>query len=469
LQVVLDHLPAQDDYFNATEDQVAFVGGIGTGKTHVACDDILRTAATYPKCGGSEPGIAIFSNTYPQLIAGTMRTFFERCDHWGIRYLNRIRTLHKVYLVDFDCWIGVWSVDEPENFRSLEFCHVWIDEAKEWSKDAYDVVVGRLRGTATQRKLYPSMPLCARITSNPPHTLDHWLVDLCTVPDPNTGKPPIRLITAATTDNPFLPADYIRRARANYDPEVAEIELGGKFGDIGRGRIWRMFSRGKHVLSQAKAAELGLPTLDYERNLPLCLGQDFNIDPLCSVLFQWRRVNAPGYQLDVMYVLDEMYIRNSQVHFVAEELRNRPAAYATARRNGIILYGDAAGNQGNRQTGRSDWDVMKESMTNINLAGTARVRAADPDRKLRFNSGNRMLMDANGKIGVVIHERCVNLVQDLERMYFKPGTALVDIPKIKDGKLKRLYTHLADAWSYAIEYDYPIRDMGPAPKLITQR
>ena len=74
--------------------------------------------------------------------------------------------------------IGVWSVDNPINFKSLELCYVWIDEAQAWDRFAYNHVIGRRRGTAQQRRLYPEMPLRTRITANPPHTLDHWLVDL---------------------------------------------------------------------------------------------------------------------------------------------------------------------------------------------------------------------------------------------------------------------------------------------------
>src|SRR6185437_5413356 len=344
------------------------------------------------------------------------------------------------------------------DFKSLELCYVWIDEAQAWSEMAYHFVLARRRGTDRQRRLYPNMPLNLRITANPPHTMDHWLVDKCTKPLPETGKPAVRLISAATEDNPFLPAAYIQSLRRNYDPEVADIELGGKFGDIQRGRVWRRFNRGRHVLGETEARRRGLPALRPDPTLPLCLGQDFNIDPLCSVLFQWRRVRVNGYQEDVMYVLDEFYIRDSTIDLVAKELLNRGDLARIAKRNGILLYGDASGYQGNRQTGLSDWESLRMALADLGFSGTAKVPAANPDRTLRYKSGNRMLEDANGNLGVVIHERCVNLPLDLERMYFRPGTSIVEVPKIKDGKPVRLVTHLADAWSYPIVYEYPIAE-----------
>lgn len=460
MRVELDHLPAQDEFFNAQEDQVAYVGGVGSGKTRVGSDDVLKVAALYPKCGQNDdtPGIAIFSNTYPQLVDGTMASFFDRCESWGVSYIDKIRSEHKVYLPRLGAWIGVWSVDDPDKFKSLELCHIWIDEAQYWDKAAYDKVVGRLRGTDRQRRIYPKMPLRVRITANPPWTLDHWLVDLTTKPSLETGKPPIRLITASTYDNPYLPEDYITRLRSNYDPEVAEIEMGGKFGEIGKGRIWRRFNRGKHVWSEERARERGLPPLTYDPNLPLCWSHDFNIDPLSSVLFQWRRVNVPGFQHDVMYVIDELSIRHSIIEEAVREFaENRPEAVAVARRSGLILYGDAAGNQGNRQTGESDWVALLSALDKEGFYGEKRVREANPERIDRYAAGNRMLEDGNGLIGCVIHERCGNVITDLERMFFKPGTRLVEVPRVKDGKPVKLVTHAADAWSYPIEYQYPVK------------
>lgn len=458
MKVELNHLPAQSDYFNAEDDTVCFVGGLGCGKSKVAADDILRVASLYPKCGKGKntPGIAIFSNTYAQLIDGTMGTFFEACDRWGIKYKDYILQKHKIYLIDLDCWIGVWSVDNPINYKSLELCYIWIDEAQAWDRNAYNLVIGRRRGTDQQRRLYPKMPLRTRITANPPHTLDHWLVDLCTKKGYNDMKP-ARLITASIWDNPFIPQSNIDMLMASYDPELAAIELGGKFGEIGKGRIWRMFNRGKHIWTEQQAIERGLPPLRYDPRIPLCWSHDFNIDPLCSVLFQWRRVNVDGFQKDVMYVLEEFQIRHSIISEAAKEfVTNHPEACEVARRSGLILYGDASGHQGNRQTGASDWSALRAELARHGHWGETRIPNANPPLEMRWVAGNNKLENSKGEIGVIIHDRCRELPIDLERMFYKPGTRLVEVPKVKDGKATKLITHLADAWSYPIAKEYPV-------------
>jgi hypothetical protein len=452
VRITLSHLPEQARFFQSTAREAALVGGLGYGKTHVASDWILAGAIRYPKARHF-----IFSNTFPQLMAGTMRTFFEACERWGLNYIDRVRMEHYVLLSDIGAKIEVRSADKPINYKSIEICRAWIDEAQAWPEMTYDLLLGRMRGTDTQRRLYPDMPLQVRLTANPPHSLDHWLVRRCTVPSPTTGVPPIELYTAATWDNPYLPQSYIDQLLEAYDPELAEIELGGKFGDLRSGRIWRRFDRRKHVMSNEQAIARGLSPLEYDPDLPICWSHDFNIDPLSSVLFQWRRVNVAGYQREVMYVLDELRIRDAMIdHAVREFVENRKDAVSVARRSGLILYGDPAGNQGNRQTGQSDWYALKHGLARYGLWGEVRVPAAPPLLRDRYNAANRMLENAKGEIGVIFHERCRWTVRDIEIMRYKPGTSLPDEKqKLEDGGT---VTHLADAWSYAIAYEYPIRE-----------
>lgn len=481
MPIVLDHLPSQDEFYNAQDGEVAFIAGLGLGKTMTASDWVLTGLTQYPHIRPSvrakvAGGHFIFSNTYEQLRDGTLRSFFERIeDVWlaadpRFEYVDRVRDLHEIHFPRLGAVVNVRSMDKPINFKSLEICRAWIDEGQAYTKDAYDKIVGRLRGTSTQRRRYPSMPLQIRITANPPHTMDHWLVDLTTKPNQKTGKPPIRLITGTTYDNPFLPQDYIDRLEATYDPEIAEAELRGKFIEIGKGRIFRRFAKSKHVLTPEEAARRGLPPLEYDPSLPLCWSHDFNLDPLCSVLFQWRTVRAEGYQRVVMYVLDIIRVEHALIENAVQALIDRPEAAKIARRNGIILYGDAAGNQGNRQTGVSDWVALKTELARQGFSGPEpRVPDANPERRSRFAAANRMLENAKGEIGVVMLESTTgHLVTDCTRMYFKPGTFDVEIPKAKPGEIippSRKLTHLGDAFSYPIHFDYPYTE--DAPRLVS--
>ena len=194
--VVLEHLAKQDEFFNDQDTRpMAFVGGLGTGKTMTASDKIMASKARYPFAKHF-----IFSNSYDQLISGTLHTFFERLnDVWipgdhRFEYKNRVRYDKTIVFPKLNnAIIEVRSVDQDVNWKSLEISFAWIDEAQYWEKSSYDRVIGRLRGTTTQRRIYPDMPLQAIITANPPHTRSHWLYELTHEPDPLTGEPPIKL------------------------------------------------------------------------------------------------------------------------------------------------------------------------------------------------------------------------------------------------------------------------------------
>src|SRR5579863_5827759 len=202
--VALKLFPTQADFLDCEDMYAAFVGGWGCGKTRCASDWVLLNATRWPKASHF-----IFSNTFAQLKAGTMVTFFDRCQAWGLRYIDRILD-KRVVLPDLGATIHVWTADDANLFHSLEIDRAWVDEAHRWSHMDYLKLESRMRGREASRLLYPGMPLQLRITANPPLTMDHWLVDMTTVPIERTGKPPITLFTAPTQENYLLPAAYVQ-------------------------------------------------------------------------------------------------------------------------------------------------------------------------------------------------------------------------------------------------------------------
>jgi len=449
--ITLDLLPTQYEFITCEDQFAAFIGGLGCGKTRAASEWLLLGAMRWPKARHF-----IFSNTFSQLKSGTMATFFEACHRFGFRYVDRVRDKY-VYLPDLGCKIEVWTADDAELFRSLEIDRAWVDEAHHWDLNAYNVLIGRLRGSDLTRKQHPDLKLQLRLTANPPHTTDHWLVEKCTTPSETTGKPPITLFQASTFDNYLLPTSYVEGLKDQYDRELADIELKGQFGDIGKGRIWRMFQRQKHVLSPAQALERGLPPLEWDPKLPVGWSLDMNFDPMSSVLFQWRTVDVPGYQRIVMYVLEEIRVRHSVVDFVVKEFLDREPA-KIARRNGqLLIYGDATiKTQGNRQTASSDLAAIRKQLTEKGFVGETKVPNANPALRDRFAAGNGKLENYKGQIGVVIHERCKYLAKDLNQTFYRPGSTNQQlVVSVEDGGTT---THLGDAWSYAVYQEFPIRE-----------
>jgi hypothetical protein len=464
MSILLEHLPVQDEFYRCTDSPIAFIGGLATGKTMVAADKILTSLARYPKAPHY-----IFSNTYDQLKSGTLHTFFERInDVWlpaypQFQYIDRVRYDKTIVFPRLNALIRVRSVDQDINFKSLEIAVAWLDETQYWNKESYDRVIGRLRGTTLQRQCYPDMPLQIFITANPPHSHSHFLYEETHEPNPVTGRIPIKLFTATTYDNPFLPDKYIQTMEESYDPDIARAELMGEFLDLGRGQVFRRFNRQKHCIDDKEAMKRGLPRLKYDQQLPLCWSHDFNLDPLCSVLFQWRRINAPGYQKTVMFIYDCIRIESALISDAPKELLNRKEAASIAMRNEIILYGDAAGNQQSRQTGVSDWAALRTEMARLGFKGASRINPGNPLHIDSSADANRQLEDSQGNLGVVIakNKNTIWLALDLEKMMWKPGTTIFDIAKPKPGEVipnSKKLTHLGDAMRYPISYEASIEE-----------
>lgn len=471
--VRLQHLPPQQDFFFDSSRLLAFVGGIGSGKTYVASDKMLALIMRYPLAR-----FFILSNTFAQLKSGTMMTFFARCRHWGFTYVDRIREKYVIV----EKWVGpqrirakieCWTADDYELFRSLEVDFAWLDEGHVWPKMAFLTFLGRLRGYEGTREVYGDIGQQLFVTANPPHTTDHWLVDFTTKP-PNEADdelmalvgaieqersnpdepqaPPMKLYTSSTFDNPFLSKAYIRTLLETMDPELVDIELKGNFGDIGKGKIWRSFSRSKHIVTAAMARDYGIPPLEWDPESEVCWTQDFNIDPLCTVLFQWRRVKAKGFQPIVMYVLDEMRIRDARLEYAGREFGNRTLPLQIAKRNGLVLYGDPSGDN-RRLSAEADWIELRKHIAANGVSITRRIPPAAPLRRNRYAAANAKLVNGLGEIGVVFHPRCKYLAIDLNTQFYKPGTSEPLVKKAEDGVTN---THFGDAWSYPIAEDFPV-------------
>jgi hypothetical protein len=461
-EITLDFLPVQDDFFECEDLAQGFIGGLGYGKSRIASDKFLKYIHKYPLAG-----FCIASNSFTQLEAGTLRTFFERCNAWGLKeetdYVNRVRYDGTIRFPKLGAVIDVRTASNKasEKFRSMELDFVWVDEGHYWDEMDYLILEGRLRGKEASRLAYPGITQQIWVTANPPHTMDHWLVRLCLDPIERTGKPAMTLFQASTYDNYFLPPTYIQGLLDKMDPELAEIELGGKFGDLGRGKIWRRFNASKHVFSAKRCEDFGIPAIEYDPSLPIHWSHDFNIDPLCSVIWQKRILNVRGFQKEVMYVIDELRIRDAIIDAAVSEFKNRDA-FRIARKVGLYLYGDPAGNQGNRQTGVSDWVTLRRGLHELGLNGQSLVENSHPTHRDRFNAGNGKFENGRGEIGVLFNPRCKYLRIDCERTYYKPGTSDQLVVKAEDGGTT---THLMDALSYAISKLWPITDVTSRPSL----
>jgi phage terminase large subunit len=382
----------QAEFLTAKDFAVLFAAGIGSGKSFIGAHWAKEKLVSDDKARGF-----IGANTYNQLRNATLATFFSVLDDHGFRYkYNQQRNIISVN----GTTIYAYSLDNYENIRGIEFGWAWLDETRDTNREAFDVVLGRMRDKRAQK-------LEIRLTSSPCGF--NWLHDYFAGPN---RKPNYSMIQGSSFDNPHLPAGYLDSLMQSYDEKMYQQEVLGQFVTTGVGQVYYSFSRLKSV-----------KPLEIIPSLPILVGMDFNINPLSAVIFQ-----CVGQEVRVV---DEISLMSSDTDQMGKTL--------LARYGRVRVIPDSTGVR--RQTsskGLSDHQILRD-------LGHEVVYNANPARFDRYVCVNNLLE----KERLWIDPKCKNLITDLEKVTYKPGTTEPDASD-------KMLTHMSDALGYGCWFCFPI-------------
>jgi hypothetical protein len=224
-----------------------------------------------------------------------------------------------------------------------------------------------------------------------------------------------------TVDSPFIPVEEVEAAKADMDPKSFLQEFEANFTNMS-GKVYHGFDRRIHIRSCA-----------FNPNLPIWIGQDFNIDPMSSVIIQPQEDGT-------VHVVDEIVLRGSNTEEVCDEIERR---YWREMKK-IILFPDPAGQYRQHARGESDLDIFREKGIK-----NQRFHRKHPPIADRVNAVNRMLKSADGRVRLYVDPKCKYLIESLEQTLYKQGGRDID----KDADVE----HSADALGYCIQYQFPVR------------
>jgi len=416
-------LPPQYRFLRSGAKFAGLFGGVGSGKSHAGCFWALTKALRNPRCLG-----LIGANSYRQLRDATLRTFEMLLRHYAVPHTFRSTDL--VFRLENGAEVLCRSMESYDLLRGVELGWFYLDELRETRLEAWQVVKGRLRSREADA-------LEGRVTSSP-NGFDWIYEEFVRKPaDPATAEAYANheAFFARTQDNKHLPPDYVAALEASYDSLLAAQELGGRFVDVTRGRIYHPFDRAAHVTPDAEV----LP------GQPIAWSLDFNVTPMTSVIAQF---DAAGIR-----VVDELWLTNAGTLAMCEALRERIADFGLQISDcqseirdpqcAILVYGDAAG-AARTTSGRSDYAIIRECFPNAALC----VGRSNPPRRDRYNAVNTALRNARGEVRLRIHPRCRHLIDDLERTCYQPGTNEPD-------HTDPLRGHISDALGYLVERVMP--------------
>jgi len=229
-----------------------FVGGRGIGKTKIGCIKLIYLAQNKQPWMVISPDANVIEDT-------TWPCFEETAQELGVWKRGVRSPVHRAWIKTFDGGetnVLFRGAEKPEKLRGPSKAGIWFDEASIMAKEAYLYAIPCLRCmTPTGPKMGPCLMTFT------PKGRSHWTFDVFFEPSSpeeaaifgNKDKIPglyrsgeyveiggswyklrdnASLVTAATTESPFLPEEFYDRLRGQYNTMLAAQELGGEFVDI---------------------------------------------------------------------------------------------------------------------------------------------------------------------------------------------------------------------------------------------
>lgn len=400
----------QREVFNDPRRFKVVVAGRRWGKTQLSKASIITKAMTSKK--------ALIWYVAPTYRMAKTIMWPELMDSIPKKLIDRVNeTLMTIRLVN-GTRIELKGADKPDTLRGVGLDFLVIDEVQDIKEDTWKKVLRPTLANTGGNALFIGTPKSF-----------NWLYDLYMdgqrkryiKTKDGTVRNQWKSWQFPTITSPFIPIEEIEAAKADMDEKSFKQEFEASFETMS-GRVYYAFDRHKHV-----------GNYKFNPKLPIWIGQDFNIDPMSSVIMQPQ----PNGEV---WIVDELVIYGSNTQEVADELARKYYRYMKQ----ITFYPDPAG--GNREHGRGESDIKI-----LRDAGFKRhkYKKKHPPVADRVNSVNRLLMSADGRIRLRVDNSCRNVIKSLEQTIYKPNSRQVD----KSAGLE----HAADALGYCTDIEFPLR------------
>jgi hypothetical protein len=239
------------------------------------------------------------------------------------------------------------------------------------------------------------------------------------------ASPEKRLIKAKTTDNKYLPLDFIETLKSQYPPNLLDAYLNGEFVNLNSGTIYSYFNRETHHSSD-----------DYINGETLYISQDFNYLGCISIVY----VKRNGYDV----AIDEI-ISNDTRSIIVNIKYKYPDSY-------ICIYPDASGNAHKTSSNTTDIQMLREAGFSVF------VNSRNPSVRDRINITNNLF---EKKLIRVNTYKCPRFTESLEQHSYDEKTG--EPCKYSGGATVDDFT---DGGTYYLAYEYPIADSVNRVKLL---
>lgn len=222
-------LKHQQLFVNALEQYVGLFGGVGNGKTWVACVKMLELMTRQPNNLG-----LVGRLTYPELRDSTREVFLTATKELIPENAYKFNRSDNQITFKNGSVVIFRHLDEPANILSMNLGAFYIDQAEEIDEDVFLILQSRLR----RQKI---KVLKGLVTGNPKGM--NWIYYKFGLDNANgnTNWPHnnfYRMITAPTHANAAnLPSNYVEQMRQSYSREWFDRYVMGAW-DVFEGQVF---------------------------------------------------------------------------------------------------------------------------------------------------------------------------------------------------------------------------------------
>lgn len=435
-------------------------GPVGSGKSSLCCVEVFRRALQQKKGpdGKRHSRWVVTRNSYPELRTTTIETWKQWFpeDVWGPVRMHPPPYMHRLEKGDVVLEVLFLALDQPDDVKkvlSLELTGVFINEARETSKEIVDALTMRVGRYPSMKDGGPSWYGVIADTNAPDE--DHWWPIMAgEAPAPEhfseserhlLVKPPnwkfftqpgaMTVLRGKDSEitgyEPNPEAENAQNLTEGYYPRIIEgkgadwikVYVLNELGSILDGKpVYGDFDRKIHV-----AAEPILPV----PGIPITVGLDFGLTPAAVfgqvVRRQWR-------------VLHELVAFDMGVSRFADLLRLELAQRFPGHTANV--WGDPAGDFRSQTDERTPFQILRQ-------AGIIARPAPTNDPALRIEAvSNTMTRLIDGKPGRIIDPRCTHLIKGYSGSYHYKKLKLSGTTQYENTPEKGKFSHVCDADQY---------------------
>lgn len=401
-------------------DVALYQGGFGSGKTFCGSLRGLYLAFTFAGSKGLVGAATQFlldNTTKAKYEFHLTNMGLEEGVHWW--YSDRKTMLHLIN----GSTIYFKTVSNWENFRSTEFTWIELEEASLIDEATFKELLARLREDA---KADWKNPYKAMFLHTNPQGCRGWIYKY--FHSKKTKIPSYRAVIAPTTENVYLGKEYVESLKEIYSAQEANELIYGTDNNIDNTVAFPDFNVDKDTYDN----------IEYDPNYNLILTCDFNYNPMCWYLVQYRDNN--------WYILKELIANSKTTKDMCNYIQPILDSYSTRE---ITVMGDAHGRD--QKTNGSDYAIILSHLSDAGYSATLNVMNYNPLIKDRLAVLRGIIRNANGDRRLKIHSSCEKLIYNLNECVNNLSNGGLKLPtdkEIQNDPQKLYLIHPIDAVSY---------------------